>query len=140
MLLLRVLLCAMRDSAPTDAADTASITGNVPIIAHEAGCSFHFDGVDGETTTSDSSGNGHIITLTTADIDTAQTKFGGTSFHILSSASLYELDGSADFALVLVISPLIFGLFYRARAAPGISTTLATDNSYQRAYPVISNS
>ena len=67
-------------------------------VTLETGALFHFDGADAATTTVDSSGNSHAMTLTTADLDNAQSKFGGTALHILSSGSLYELDGSADFA------------------------------------------
>lgn len=73
---------------------SATITSSGP----EDGALFHFDEADGSTTPVDSSGNGHTMTLTSADVDTAQSVFGGSSLHILSSGSLYELDGSSDFA------------------------------------------
>ena len=125
--------------APTDAADTASITGNVPIIAHEAGCSFHFDGVSGETTTSDSSGNGHTITLTNAVIATAQKKFGPTSLHILLRHRYMNSMAAPTLRLVLATSPLISGLYLRAPAAPVLFMTVARQRQRLGAYPVIRN-
>jgi hypothetical protein len=59
----------------------------------------HCDGSDGSTTVTDSSLAGHTVTVNGhAQIDTAQSKFGGASLICDGTGDTLELDGSSDFA------------------------------------------
>jgi Domain of unknown function (DUF1833) len=69
--------------------ESAPIGGNTVLLAH-------FDGVDGATTTTDSGPNSHTITFAGGvEIDTAQSKFGGSS--VLVPSGSWTTDSSADF-------------------------------------------
>jgi hypothetical protein len=58
----------------------------------------HFDGLNGSTTFTDSSGNGHVPTAGgTAQLDTSFSYFGNASL-LLDGSGFITLDGSADFA------------------------------------------
>lgn len=59
----------------------------------------HFDGSDASTTFTDSSPFGRTVTVTSpAQIDTAQSKFGGASGLFSVDNAAISLDGSSDFA------------------------------------------
>jgi len=60
---------------------------------------FHFDDNDGSTTLLDSSGQGHIFAAVgNAQIDTSQSKFGGSSLALDGTGDYVLGDGSSDFA------------------------------------------
>jgi hypothetical protein len=58
----------------------------------------HFDGADASTTFTDSSSYAHTVTNNDAEIDTAQSKFGGASGYFDGGDDYLLLDGSSDFA------------------------------------------
>lgn len=67
----------------------------------DVGLLMSFDGADGSTTFTDDSSNSHAITVSgNAQIDTAQSKFGGSSGYF---------DGSGDFAVTPSDASLGFG-------------------------------
>lgn len=62
----------------------------------------HMDGADASTTFTDSSGRGHTVTANgNAQIDTAQSVFGGESGLFDGTGDYLTLDGSSDFAFGL---------------------------------------
>jgi hypothetical protein len=58
----------------------------------------HFDGADASTSFTDSSPSPHTVTNNDAEIDTAQSKFGGASGLFDGGDDYLSLDGSSDFS------------------------------------------
>lgn len=60
----------------------------------------HFDGTDGQTATVDSSGSGHVMSpVLNAELDTDQSKFGGSSALFSPTADYYSAPDSPDWDL-----------------------------------------
>ena len=86
----------------------------------------HCDGADASTTFTDSSPSAHTVTANgNAQIDTAQSKFGGASALFDGTGDYLLLDGSADFAFGA--SDFVIDFWVRYNALPG-STLLLYDS------------
>jgi len=91
----------------------------------------HCDGADASTTFTDVSGSAHTVTVSSnAQVDTAQSKFGGASLLLnetsdylsLASSSDWAFGTSTDFTIDFWIRPTAFGANNGAFAINGVCT------------------
>lgn len=68
----------------------------IPAVTTNTKLLLHFDGVDGSTTTTDSSASNHLVTIIGGTISTTQSKFGGSSLHNVNHVSV---NASTDWQL-----------------------------------------
>jgi hypothetical protein len=94
------VLSGKADFTANFTAPTSAYADGLTIIAGNYSTLLHFDGADASTTITDSGGADHIWTAVgNAQIDTAQSKFGGSSC-LFDGVGDYLLgDGSDDFAM-----------------------------------------
>lgn len=110
---------ALRSYSPKDIADMAADHAGASNSDPDVRLLLHFDGSDGDTNIIDSTPYNQTITVQgSSAIDTAQSKFGGSSGEVNSTNTGFVLSGSSNF-VIGSSDDFCIECWYRPRAQSG---------------------